>query len=344
MSLKLNYADEIADAMAKLLGDSEYNEIFRTASLQKTAGPALEAFKKDVDAAVVEGTDLELIYSKHVNTLAQEENVEPGTVGAAREYMAEKAKGVQPGMTVPKADDTCAECLDPNTLAALNFTIKHLVKIADALDGKGFVELAAVVDEAAEKVASKKKITKTAVYESELWNALPDIMKEQVIPNWKELPPTHLEYQLTNPQTMQKIQDRLDQYRAQGQQGQQERTEEVEKMKSLTPAQPSEKVQTVKQVQKMLGVKDDGIWGPITAGAWNKYVKTLEQPWPLLGVDPSGSYSPAVETLKSVLMGAGKKKDQTAGQIAPAPDLSKLVPGPGEVKTGPMPTERIPNK
>jgi hypothetical protein len=156
-SLKVKYADETMDAMMKILDSTEFKEIYRTASFQKEAGPAFETFKKEIDAAAGLGTDLELVYTKHVNALAQEDNVEPGTVQKAREYMAEKAKGKQPGMVMPLADDTCAECLDAKTLAALDFALKHLVKVADALDGKGFVDLASIIDETIQKVASKKK-------------------------------------------------------------------------------------------------------------------------------------------------------------------------------------------
>lgn len=303
-SLKVKYADETMDAMMKILDSTEFKEIYRTASLQKEAGPAFEAFKRDIDAAVTAGTDLELVYTKHVNALAQEDNREPGTVDKARQYMAEKARGKQPGMTVPMADDTCAECLDAKTLAALDFALKHLVKIADALDGKGFTDLAGVVDETIEKMASKKKVTKTAAPESgeELWYALPDMMKEQVIPNWQTLPAAHLKYQLTNPQTIAKIRDRYEQFNRGG-------LGEEKPVTPPGPGKPSEMMELIKEVQSLVGTKRDGIWGPKTAAAWNQYVKTLAQPWPMMGVDPSGKQAPSMETMKSVLMGAGQTRD-----------------------------------
>jgi len=280
-SLKVKYADETMDAMAKILDSTEFKEIYRTASLNKEAGPAFEAFKKDVDAAVVAKTDLELVYSKHVNDLAQEDNTEPGTVQKAREYMTGKG---QPGMTMPpqspQADDACADCLDTKELVAADFTMKHLVKIADALDGKGFASLAGIVDEAIEKVASKKKVVKMAAWpETPPWDPMPQ--SKETAP-WESLPQSKLP--------------------------------NVEQPKAAQPPktvqQSSVESVIIKKVQKMLGVKDDGKWGPKTAAAWNKYVVTLGEPWSKAGVDPSGSYHPAVETMKSALMGAESRGRQ----------------------------------
>jgi hypothetical protein len=64
---------------------------------------------------------------------------------------------------------------------------------------------------------------------------------------------------------------------------------------------------TVREIQRKLGVKADGIWGPITAAAWNGYVKNLDDPeWQRMGVDPKGSHAPSRETMRSVLLGAGR--------------------------------------
>jgi len=163
MSLKNNYADEILESMSKALDSEEYKTMFKTASLVKEAGPALEAFKKDVDVNVGK-VDLEQIYTKHLTALTQEENTEKGILNQAREYMASvsasKGGAKQPGMAFPpaSADDTecaCDESMAINTAA--DFAIGQLVKVADALDKKGFDVLASTIDEAIEKVAAKKK-------------------------------------------------------------------------------------------------------------------------------------------------------------------------------------------
>lgn len=155
----LKYAEEIMTNMTKTLDDKEFTDLFKMAELEKTAGVALEAFKKDVDAAVEAGTDLELVYTKHLGMLQKEENAEPGTITKARQYMAEKAAGKQPGMTYPSADDECksADCMEcPGQTVAAEFALGHLVKIADALDTQGFDVIASIIDEAVEKVAKYK--------------------------------------------------------------------------------------------------------------------------------------------------------------------------------------------
>lgn len=157
-SLKIQYANEIAESMAKSLGSEEFTKIFKTASIEKEAGVALETFKKDVDVAVSKGTDLELVYTKHLGALQKEENAEPGTINKARAYMAEKARGKQPGMAYPEADDECCSMdSDDKMDVAADFALEHLVKVADALDNKGFVEFAEIIDEALQKVAKKAK-------------------------------------------------------------------------------------------------------------------------------------------------------------------------------------------
>lgn len=164
-SLKSQYANEIAEAMAKSLGNEEFSKIFKGAELIKWAGAALENFKHDVDVAVQAGTDLEQIYTKHLGALQTEENVEPGTITKARAYMAEKAATPghrQPGQSFPEADDECmsSDCMemmvDDKEIVAAEFALKHIAKIADALDGQGFSRLANILDKAMENIILKK--------------------------------------------------------------------------------------------------------------------------------------------------------------------------------------------
>ena len=160
-SIKNLYADEIARAMAKSLGDEEFTKMFKSASVTKVAGAALEAFKKAVDIAVQAGKDLEGVYTSHQGALTTEENAEPGTIEKARAYMAEKARTPmhrQPGMAFPQAADGCVgqDCVESQMqMAAAEFALTHLSKIADALDGKGFDKFASIIDEAMKKISSK---------------------------------------------------------------------------------------------------------------------------------------------------------------------------------------------
>jgi hypothetical protein len=153
--------------MSKYLEDEESMKIFRTASMNKKAGVALETFKKDIDALPEpkkeKGAEMEAIYTKHLDALQKEENIEPGTITKAREHMAGTGT---PGMGMPPADDKemtekdeeeCVYCMDEKTSVALDFTVNNLVKLADALDSNGFSGIANLLDEAIEKVAAKKK-------------------------------------------------------------------------------------------------------------------------------------------------------------------------------------------
>lgn len=396
-SLKVKYADEIVDEMVRLLDTPEFKEmeqIRRTAALQKEAGPAFEAFKKDVDVAAGAGTDLELVYSKHANALAQEDNTEPGTVQKAREYMAEKGRGKQPGLAMPPAtegtlaDDVCAECDDPRVMAAVEFTLKHLVKVADALDGRGFAELAGLVDEAIEKIASKKKITKAAAD----WTLLPDgkwrapsgevmtadkakamakalgtpLPVPQPAPGsagsvapWQSMP------QSMDPAAeAKKKQDEefrhLREYMGEG--GAPMKLHKAPGTKKKFPVTPIHhspvfdlQKHLVYWTQMPVSKKGgpDGKWGPKTVAAWNAALKKLQEQG--YEVDPSikpldpAAPMPAAGTVKlfnSLLMRYSSvkppAKKEEAGKAAPAPDLAKQVPGPGEVKTGPAAKEHIP--
>lgn len=162
----VKYANEIAETMAKSLGDEEFTKLFKKAELTKEAGAALEKFKSEVDAAVMKGINLEEVYSRNLDALQKEENIEEGTILKARQYMSQKAKTPghrQPGMTMPEANDDCmtADCMEgmmaEDEIVAAEFTLGHLAKIADVLDNRGFNRLANILDETMQKIASQKK-------------------------------------------------------------------------------------------------------------------------------------------------------------------------------------------
>jgi hypothetical protein len=60
------------------------------------------------------------------------------------------------GPVGPGAEKALQHANDPKVEAAVNFTIQHLTKIANALDNNGYAGLANIIDEAMEKVAAKK--------------------------------------------------------------------------------------------------------------------------------------------------------------------------------------------
>lgn len=165
-SLKIQYADEIAEAMAQALG----NDFIKTAG-----GSALMAYQADLANAKDEN-DLKLIWNKHMDALNQEESTDE-----ALKLQAEKAHelGLHGYATPGLADDkdVCELCgqkiykddelpveeeepelmaCDGQTTAAANFAMNHLVRIADALDGKGFGKIANVIDKTLEKLAKYK--------------------------------------------------------------------------------------------------------------------------------------------------------------------------------------------
>lgn len=164
-SLKVQYANEIAEAMAKALGEN---------FTKLAAGPALEAYKADL-AGIEDENGLKNIWNKHMDALNQEESTDE-----ALKLQSMKANELGlPGYATPMADDEqgvdcdlCGEELpkdeaeplpsggekfEPMAQAiAAEFAMQHLVKVADALDGRGFKDVANLIDEALEKLAKKK--------------------------------------------------------------------------------------------------------------------------------------------------------------------------------------------
>ena len=116
-SIRAKYANEIAEAMAKTLGDKEFSDVFKK-----------EAFitKKAEECECIE------------NLLAEEEILEP--------------KGC-PLCEAETETEVCPMC--SKEIVAAEFTINHLVKIADALDMRGFKKLADMIDKTAKNIARK---------------------------------------------------------------------------------------------------------------------------------------------------------------------------------------------
>jgi hypothetical protein len=150
-SLKNKYADEILGAMAEQLGDESFTNLFhKEASLEKEAQGALAAFKAEL-AGAKDKKQVWDVWKKHESAL-QEADRKPGASGNVDEAtQARQAKLGEfgPGETMPPA-------ADDREVIATDFALKHLVKVADALDNQGFDTMANLVDETIEKISKKK--------------------------------------------------------------------------------------------------------------------------------------------------------------------------------------------
>lgn len=176
-SLKVQYANEIAEAMAKALGE----KFEKTASFEKVAGPVLEQFKGALLAIKGDAGKVDALWNQYLSLLEQEENEFPGTVEDAVRAREEARGG--PGTSIPpaaedagvqEAADACPVCgrkveeveeseeemeplaWDGEAVVAADFAMNHLIKVADILDGKGFKNVANLIDEALQKLAAKK--------------------------------------------------------------------------------------------------------------------------------------------------------------------------------------------
>jgi hypothetical protein len=166
-SLKEKDANEIAEAMAKALGD----DIFNTASVDKEAqSDAFNSFHGEIGDSREYDT-LVMAYNKWgpgmssaekesaVNEVEKRsgrrppgERVPPAADDQPVSDMVQDAKTCEQGCMCPK----CASLVDDQTVVALDFAMGHLIKVADALDKKGFAGVAGMVDETIEKLAAKK--------------------------------------------------------------------------------------------------------------------------------------------------------------------------------------------
>lgn len=166
-SLKMRYADEIAAAMSQTLENKDFmNQFTKTAAL---------SHEDEVRQAIAQGEKTQCVglYNTYFgggesdSALQLELNDKYGEDGAIK--VTNELRGnlykicnPGPGESVPPMnanDDECPECGDaeaPQLDVAVGFAMEHLVKVADALDGRGFSVIAGIIDEALEKLASKK--------------------------------------------------------------------------------------------------------------------------------------------------------------------------------------------
>lgn len=174
MSLKHIYADEIAAAMASTLENEDFIGQFK----KEAAGSHEETLREAIEGGNKEHCTL--VYNTYFSggegdTALQAELSEKYGDDKAMEVTHElrsslyKVCNPGPGSAFPaaadddsdgcSAEDDCAECgdLDRETGIALAFAMDNLVKVANALDNRGFSTMANIIDEAVEKLAAKKK-------------------------------------------------------------------------------------------------------------------------------------------------------------------------------------------
>ena len=177
-TLNAYYADEIAAALQASLKDDGFVSLYKAAAdvgagrpidAPKTEwwkkGPTAMAFKNEMDAAQT----LAAAVATHNKYLAAggpksaEMVNEVGELNEPIDY-SEAKRAVLQGKS---ADDTpcahdgttkCPQCADaqPGLAVAMNFAIKHMVKIADALDKAGFPQVANYLDVTVQHIADKR--------------------------------------------------------------------------------------------------------------------------------------------------------------------------------------------
>ena len=167
-TLKSYYADEIATSLYNKLNDEGFLKFYK-----KAESDVVAKYKEKVDAIVKDyedgNTDKKTAKNKLVD-LRNEVNELPEEREPILEYIDKAEKHLEnvitPDMKSPKAEDgcdhmeeeTCSKCADSSVLVATDFAIKHMVKIADALDQAGFVGISKIIDETINKLSSNKPI------------------------------------------------------------------------------------------------------------------------------------------------------------------------------------------
>lgn len=198
-SLKIQYANEIAEAMAEALGekfekvafDKEATEAYSQLmallpraedgmsimALWKKFGPMLSGAEKESAEEAVNAQHVKVTGRNMPGFGVPADDAEQAAEGGCEKCKAEPcacmADDVQEADTCelcgqkkpeksdldvpedPGAEAEPAAWDGPEAIAA-DFAMKHLVNVADALDGKGFKDVANLVDEALQKLAAKK--------------------------------------------------------------------------------------------------------------------------------------------------------------------------------------------
>jgi hypothetical protein len=182
-SLRHYCSEEIASAMSAQLNDTGFTGLYRKAEeawWQK--GPASQAFKAEMDATKTadEATAVHNKWlasgSEGATKLGKEHDDFSPLIDYSENHRAQLGEQQAKDGPCPKCGEApcschetececpaCADAADGANLAvAIDFAIRHVVKVADALDKAGFVGVAGALDETLQKLAAARPIISEA--------------------------------------------------------------------------------------------------------------------------------------------------------------------------------------
>lgn len=178
-SLKHYCSDEIASALDAQLKDESFMGLYKQADVRIyeptpskwwKKGPTALAFKTDIDNAKTV-KEIDAIKQKYLgggpltSALAKEGF---DSFDELEQYADAKAAKLTPAAEDGVKEEGCPEhvqnavgcpaCADPGLAVACDFAIRHMIKIADALDRTGFADVASTLDDALLKLAAARPV------------------------------------------------------------------------------------------------------------------------------------------------------------------------------------------
>jgi hypothetical protein len=174
-TLKTYYADEIASALDAQLKDESFVGLYKKAQTAGwwTKGAASQAFKAEMDAAKT-AQEAAAVHNKWLASGSE------GATQLGKEHddfseLIDYSEDKRQKLTQPQAaeddgcaaakdgepcahddDEMCPKCSDPGLAIAVDFAIRHVVKVADALDKAGYIGVAGALDETLQKLAAQR--------------------------------------------------------------------------------------------------------------------------------------------------------------------------------------------
>jgi hypothetical protein len=169
-TLKAYYADEIALALDAQLKDEGFVGLYKKAEVSWwDKSPTASAFKKEIDAAKT-AQEVDAVQNKYLaggdlTTKLGQEGVDD--YAPLRNYADAKAGSMETaaadGCTQhAETQKGCPECADASVAIAVDFAIRHVTKVADALDKAGFAGIAEALDDTLRKLAAQRPIVALA--------------------------------------------------------------------------------------------------------------------------------------------------------------------------------------
>jgi len=180
-TLKNYHAEDIAAAMAETLADEDFAKLYRKASMEKIA-----LTLDEVRGALEQAPDPNAKWNQIEPQILEQENKQAGFYGQAKQILREVQSGGRgPGTrSIPilnddgqaedeakkpcgclanqACDHDASEADDAQLAVAMDFAIKHLNKIANALDTAGFPGVAQYIDTTSAHIAEQRPKVSTA--------------------------------------------------------------------------------------------------------------------------------------------------------------------------------------